>query len=212
MAYTKNPTWQDYDGTDDTLITAAKLNHLEDGVEAAAATADAASQPGHAHAGGDITTGTVAAARLPVSSATASGIVELATTGEATTGTDTTRAVTPAGVKAVVDALSPDDIGAAPATQPVSAKTAAYTLVAGDAGKMVEMNLSAGAALNVPGSVFTAGQRIDVLDVGSGRVTFVGTSGMTLNGVPSLVSSAQWSAFSIFIRSATTAAVIGRLA
>ena len=42
MAYTKNPTWQDYDGTDDTLITAAKLNHLEDGVEAAAAAADAA--------------------------------------------------------------------------------------------------------------------------------------------------------------------------
>ncbi len=96
--------------------------------------------------------------------------------------------------------------------QPINAQTGAYTLVAGDAGKMVEMNLSAGAALNVPGSTFTQGQRIDVLDVGSGRVTFVGTSGMTLNGVPSLVSSAQWSAFSIFIRSATTAAVIGRLA
>ena len=42
MAYTRNPTWQDYDGTDDTLITAAKLNHLEEGVEAAAAAADAA--------------------------------------------------------------------------------------------------------------------------------------------------------------------------
>lgn len=42
MAYTKNATWQDYDGTDDTLITAAKLNHLEDGVEAAAAAADGA--------------------------------------------------------------------------------------------------------------------------------------------------------------------------
>ena len=69
MAYTKNPTWQDYDGTDDTLITAAKLNHLEDGVEAAAATADAASQPGHAHAGADITSGTVAYARLPVGTA-----------------------------------------------------------------------------------------------------------------------------------------------
>lgn len=49
MAYTKNPTWQDYDGADDTLITAAKLNHLEDGVEAAAAAADGASQPGHTH-------------------------------------------------------------------------------------------------------------------------------------------------------------------
>ena len=35
---------------------------------------------------------------------TAVGVVELATTAEATTGTDTTRAVTAAGVKAVVDA------------------------------------------------------------------------------------------------------------
>lgn len=33
----------------------------------------------------------------------ATGVVELATTSEATTGTDTTRAVTPAGVKAVAD-------------------------------------------------------------------------------------------------------------
>lgn len=43
-------------------------------------------------------------AALPASSDTVSGIVELATTGEATTGTDTTRAVTAAGVKAVLDA------------------------------------------------------------------------------------------------------------
>lgn len=144
MAYTRNPTWQDYDGTDDTLITAAKLNHLEDGVEAAAAAADAASQPSTAQA--------------------------------------------------------------------INAQTGAYTLIATDAGKMVEMTLAAGADLSVPGSVFTAGQRVDVLDVGAGRVTFVGTSGMTLNGVPSLVSSAQWSGFTIFFRSATTAVVVGRLA
>lgn len=38
-------------------------------------------------------------------STTATGVVELATTGEATTGTDTVRAVTPAGVKAATDAL-----------------------------------------------------------------------------------------------------------
>ena len=38
------------------------------------------------------------------------GVVELATTGEATTGTDTTRATTPAGVKAAIDAL----VGGAP--------------------------------------------------------------------------------------------------
>lgn len=45
---------------------------------------------------------TVAAA-----TATAVGVVELATTAETTTGTDTTRAVTPAGVKAVSDLLMP---------------------------------------------------------------------------------------------------------
>jgi hypothetical protein len=65
--------------------------------------ADSASQPGHAHSGADITTGTVVAARLPAATSTASGIVELATTAETTTGTDTTRAVTAAGVKAVAD-------------------------------------------------------------------------------------------------------------
>lgn len=48
----------------------------------------------------------ISSTTLSVSAATdtAQGIVELATTGEATTGTDTSRAVTAAGVKAVVDA------------------------------------------------------------------------------------------------------------
>lgn len=44
-------------------------------------------------------------ALLGASSETAAGIVELATTTEATTGTDTTRAVTPAGVAAAINAL-----------------------------------------------------------------------------------------------------------
>jgi hypothetical protein len=38
-------------------------------------------------------------------STTQIGVIEIATTAEATAGTDTTRAVTPAGVKAVVDAI-----------------------------------------------------------------------------------------------------------
>ncbi len=41
----------------------------------------------------------------PDASATVKGIVELATTSETTTGTDTARAVTPAGVQAAIDAL-----------------------------------------------------------------------------------------------------------
>lgn len=57
----------------------------------------------HTHAAGDVTSGTFAAARLPAATTTASGAVELATTAETTTGTDTVRATTPAGVKAVAD-------------------------------------------------------------------------------------------------------------
>ena len=43
--------------------------------------------------------GVIAAAYLPDASATAQGVVELATTAETTTGTDTARAVTPDGLK-----------------------------------------------------------------------------------------------------------------
>lgn len=47
----------------------------------------------------------VPAANLPGSTTSAQGVVELATTAETTTGTDTSRAVTPAGVKAAVDPI-----------------------------------------------------------------------------------------------------------
>ena len=47
-------------------------------------------------------------ASVPDASETVKGIVELATTTEATTGTDTTRAVTPAGLAAAVGTLVPD--------------------------------------------------------------------------------------------------------
>ena len=60
----------------------------------------------HTHVAADITSGVFAANRLPVASDTAPGIVELATTAEAETGTDTTRAVTPAGDKAAIDAAA----------------------------------------------------------------------------------------------------------
>lgn len=44
---------------------------------------------------------------------TSKGIVELATTGETTTGTDATRAVTPAGVAAAIAAVKAEILGGA---------------------------------------------------------------------------------------------------
>lgn len=88
------------------LSAYALTSHNHDGTYATAAQgtlAASASQPGHVHAAGDTTSGVFSTARLPGATAATSGIVELATTTEATTGTDTTRAVTAAGVKAVAD-------------------------------------------------------------------------------------------------------------
>ena len=86
-----------------------------------------------------------------------------------------------------------------------------YTLVAGDAGKVVTLTNAAAITLTVPGSVFTTGQRVDVLVLGAGMVTVVGSS-CTVNGTPSLVSRAQWSAFSVVFLSASAAVVVGDLA
>lgn len=58
----------------------------------------------HFHAGSDITSGTIAAARLPAASTAAVGAIQIATTAEVTTGTNTTKAVTPAGVASAVAA------------------------------------------------------------------------------------------------------------
>lgn len=48
----------------------------------------------------------------PAASDTVAGVVELATTTETTTGTDSVRAVTPAGVKAAMDAVRSSILGA----------------------------------------------------------------------------------------------------
>ena len=58
----------------------------------------------HAHAGSDITSGTIGASHLPTATDSASGIVELATAAEVTTGTDGARVITP-------DTLAGSDYG-----------------------------------------------------------------------------------------------------
>ena len=65
---------------------------------------DARTPAAHTHAASDVTSGTLAAARLPAATTAAQGAVELATNAEATTGTDTTRAVTPSGLAAAIAA------------------------------------------------------------------------------------------------------------
>lgn len=62
-------------------------------------------------------------------------------------------------------------------------QTASYTLVAGDANKMVEMNVATANNLTVPlnSSVpFATGTIIDIVQYGAGQTTIVATGGVTL--------------------------------
>lgn len=88
----------------------------------------------------------------------------------------------------------------------------AYTLVAADAGKVVTASNASPKTITVPASVFTAGQRVDVIVTGAGAATLTAGGGMTLNGTPSLVTRAQWSAVTVLFLSATSAVVVGDLA
>lgn len=93
----------------------------------------------------------------------------------------------------------------------VSEKTANYTLAATDTSDFVQVN--GDYTVTVPANVFTAGERVDVINSGTGVVTFAAGSGLTLNSKESLLTlDAQWKAASVFFISATVAVLVGDLA
>jgi hypothetical protein len=62
--------------------------------------------------------------------------------------------------------------------------TASYTLVLGDAGKLVQMNVSSANTLTIPPNssvAFPVGTQILVVQAGSGQTTLAGGSGVNIN-------------------------------
>ena len=76
-----------------------------------------------------------------------------------------------------------------------------YTLVAGDANKLVTASNASAITITVPISVFSANDVINVQQIGAGQVTFAAASGavITSNGATSAAPKirAQYSACSI---------------
>jgi alpha-D-ribose 1-methylphosphonate 5-triphosphate synthase subunit PhnH len=96
----------------------------------------------------------------------------------------------------------------------VSSQSASYTLVLGDAAKMVEMNNASANNLTVPPNssvAFPVGTVIDVLQIGAGQTTIVAGSGVTINYAIGLKLRAQWSAASLVKRATNTWVAIGDL-
>jgi hypothetical protein len=73
--------------------------------------------------------------------------------------------------------------------QSISDKTANYSIVAGDAYKLIR---STNSAITITiDNVLTVGQRIDFAQFGTGQVTFAAGSGVTLNSADSLLKTAK---------------------
>lgn len=121
------------------------------------------------------------------------GVVELATTSEANAGTDTTRAVTPAGVDAYYNghintSLAPYSL----ITRNIGSFTSNYTLVLSDAGRVLNSGNTSAATVTIPfhtSVAFPTGTQIDFIRNNIGKVTFAGVGGVSIlskNGLLSL--------------------------
>jgi hypothetical protein len=96
-----------------------------------------------------------------------------------------------------------------------TAATANYTLAAGDAGDLLQINASSGTVtLTVPPDAtytFPTGCQINVLAIGTATHTIAAGTGVTLNGTPGTKLRAQWSSATLIKRAADTWVVIGDL-
>lgn len=161
------------------------------------------------------TTGVATAdAAIPKSLVTAKGNI----IGASASATPAALAVGTDGQVLTADAASALGIKwTTPATADLtlSAKTANYTLVAGDVNKLVTMNSASTTTLTVPNGVFTAGQQINIQRIGAGAVQIRndGTTVLTSTGATSTAPDlrAQYSACTIICTSSNNFTVIGDL-
>ena len=97
--------------------------------------------------------------------------------------------------------------------QTLNAQTGtSYALVAGDVGKLVTLENGAAVALTVPSGLgLTAGQRIDLAQLGAGQVTVSG-SGATVNSTPTAKLRTQYSAATLICTATNVFLLVGDLA
>jgi hypothetical protein len=101
--------------------------------------------------------------------------------------------------------------------QTVETKTGSYTLTAADVGKVLVFNSASAVALNVPTDAsvtWPVGASVDAVTIAAGMVTATPvTPGTTsVNGAPSKVTRATYSAFSLIKISPNSWVVVGDLA
>ena len=88
-----------------------------------------------------------------------------------------------------------------------------YTLVAGNLNQLVTLNNASAITLTVPPSVFSAGDVINIAQIGAGQVTLAEGSGVTITSTGATADApklrAQYSAASIICTAADAFLVVG---
>ena len=91
-----------------------------------------------------------------------------------------------------------------------------YTLAASDVAKWVTCSNASAITVTVPPSVFSAGNVINLQQIGAGQVTFAQGSGVTITSTGASASApkcrAQYSACSIVCTASNTFTIVGDLA
>jgi hypothetical protein len=84
--------------------------------------------------------------------------------------------------------------------QPIEVKSDTYTLVLGDAGKLIRCTKGTAMSIIIPtnaAEAYSIGQRVDVMQYGAGQVTVSGDTGVTLRFTPTNKLRATYSTASI---------------
>ena len=88
-----------------------------------------------------------------------------------------------------------------------------YTLVAGNLNQLVTLNNASPITLTVPPSVFSAGDVINIAQIGAGQVTLAQGAGVTINSTGATATApklrARYSAGSIVCTASNTFLVVG---
>jgi hypothetical protein len=164
----------------------------------------------------------------PVASFGFSGSTSGTTTVQATAIAGTTTLTLPAATDTLVGKATTDTLTNKTLTSPIittptqrltiNAQTGTtYTLVAADASyKLVTCSNAAAITVTVPPSIFTAGDVINLQQIGAGQVTFAQGAGVTITSTGATSSApklrAQESACSIICTAANTFTIVGDIA